>query len=217
MSTEISITRALATLKSLNVRIEEESKRQVLTVPTRGTGDTLDVVDWPGTSAEAEAIIKKRWQGLNDLINVRNDIRRAVLLSNATTKIKIAGKEITIVEVLDYRKGLPEKTKLLNALKQNVSNVAAVTVRANTAYEKQLQEVRDNAMAGQRKHDEESMAVFLNPITIMHKPGILDPLGAAKIIEDMEAEIHDFELNADYALSESNATTKIVIENDDLM
>ena len=217
MSTEMTITRALATLKSLNVRIAENSKNQVLTVPTRGTGDRLEVIDWKGTPNEAHQVIVSRWQALNDLMEVRNSIRHAVLVANATNTINIAGKNLTIVETLDYRKSLPEKIKLLNALKQNVSNVTALNNRAITDYEQSLQNVRNDAMASSRKHDDESLATFLNPIIVAKKPGILDPLNAAKIIEDMEAEIRDFELNADYALSEFNATTKIVVETKNVL
>ncbi|AHI60351.1 hypothetical protein RAY_202 [Erwinia phage vB_EamM_RAY] len=212
MSTEMTISRALATVKSLNVRIKDISKKQVLILPTAGTGDMQAVINNSITVTDAEAAIQNNWNALNDMIKVRNDIRAKIILSNATTKVTIAGKEYTIVEALDFRNSLVEKKDTVECLKRNYDSTMKVHRQQGDIYEKRLSDVRSEALASGKKFDEASLKTFTDPIDVKMKPGLIDPLGISAVIEKLDKEIADFELNADYALSESNATTKITVE-----
>jgi hypothetical protein len=46
----------------------------------------------------------------------------------------------------------------------------------------------------------------------MSTPSIVDPLGLADVIRNLETEIEDFKSNVDFVLSESNARTEVEIE-----
>lgn len=213
MSTELSITRALATIKSLNVRIKNLTAKQILTLPTAGTGNDLGVINNPDVSADrAEELIKSNWQALQDTIAARDAIRAAVIQANATTTVKLGGKEYTIVQLLDAKAALGDKKELVKVLKKNQSNTNSVFKQQDEIYQQRLGQVRSEALSTGKKQDDESLRTYTAPIELRMKPGIIDPLEAANVITQLEEEISDFELNVDYALSEINAITKITVE-----
>lgn len=213
MSTELSITRALATIKSLNVRIKNLTAKQVLTLPTAGTGTELGVINNPDVTADrAKEMITANWQALQDTIAARDAIRAAVIQANATTTVKLGGKEYTIVQLLDAKAALGDKKELVRVLKKNQSNTNSVFKQQDEIYQQRLGQVRSEALSSGKKQDDESLRTYTAPIELRMKPGIIDPLEAANVIDKLEEEISDFELNVDYALSEINAITKITVE-----
>jgi len=213
MSTELSITRALATIKSLNVRIKNLTVKQVVTLPTAGTGRDLTIINNPDVTADrAEEMIKSNWQALQDIIEARDAIRAAVIQANATTIVKLGGKEYTIVQLLDKKAGLNDQKELVKVLKKNQANTNSVYKQQDEIYQRHLGNVRSEALSGNKKQDDESLRPYTAPIEMRMKPGIIDPLKASDLIDALETEISDFELNVDYALSEANAITKITVE-----
>lgn len=213
MSTEMTITRAIATQKALTERIAKLTNDYTQIVVTRGLGNYRDLEGFNGTVAEAEALITSGWTRLNDIIAVRNEIRSKLLVSNATTKVVIGDKEMTVVEALDYRKALGERKALLTRLK-SVSNSAQNNLCvAMDRYNKNLDRIRSEAIASGKKVDENFVAMFITPVENSTKPTLLDPLNSDKLVADLQQEMDDFVLNVDYALSESNARTTITIED----
>lgn len=213
MSTEITVTRAIATQKALTNRIAEASKHLTLSVPTRGEEEYLEVINYTGKPQECEAAISKAWQRLEDTTNVRNAIRAALVKSNAITVIKIGDKEMTIVEALDFRNSLPEREALIKRLKENYTQTNNTYEVNMSQHQARIGQIRSEALNANKKVDETFEAMFIAPQNKTHKPGIMDPLGLRTLIERMTKEVEDFKLNIDYALSESNAVTKITIED----
>jgi hypothetical protein len=213
MSTQLSITRALATIKSLNVRIKDLTAKQVLTLPTAGTGSELGIIDNPNVTADrAEELIRGNWQALNDLITARDNIRAAVIQANAETKVTLSGKEYTIVQLLDAKAAQADKRELVKVLKKNLANTNNVFNQQRNLHEQRLGQVRSEALSTGKKQDDESLKTYTAPIDLRMTPGVIDPLDAAKIIKDLEEQLEDFALNVDYLLSETNAITKITVE-----
>lgn len=214
MSTELSITRALATIKSLNVRIKKLSAGQVIILPTAGAGADLSIINNGSlTKEKAEEMIKSNWDELQNTIKVRDEIRAAVTQANAVTTVEIAGKTYTVVQAIDAKKNLVDKKLLLEQLKKNIISTNSTFQKQSAAHQQQLGQVRSEALSNGKKHDEESMKVYTNPIDMRMAPGLIDPLGATELVAKLEDEISDFELNVDYALSEINAITKVTIES----
>lgn len=213
MSTEMTVTRAIATQKALTARIADAVNNLTLVVPTRGEGDYREVEGFKGTIAECEEKIKAAWQRYEDYVALRNDIRAALVKSNATTTITICGKQMTIVEALDFRNTIGERQALLKRLKANLTQVTNHYDNQFNQHQAALGNIRNEALNSNKKIDENFEAMFITPRNQTHKPDILNPLNVADIIEKMEKEISDFALNVDYALSESNAVTKIKVEN----
>lgn len=214
MATQMTVTRAIATQKMLTARIAEASKLLVLVVPVRGEGTYREVEGgYRGTPESCEADIKSGYQRLQDHIKVRDSIRAALVKSNATTTVTIGKKEMTIVEALDFRNSLPERKAILQRMKQNAQNARTHYDAAFNQHEARLTQTRNEALNTSKKVDPDFEKNFIAPIDLKFKPALLDPMDVGKLIADLEKEIADFELNIDYALSESNAVTKITIED----
>lgn len=213
MSTEMTITRAIATQKNLTKQIQEATKLLVLCVPTRGEGEYREVLAHGKVSVEdATNQIKKAWQRLTDVTAVRDAIRAALVKSNASTVVKIGSVEMTVVEALDFRKALPERKALLERMKNNWNQTNAAYTQAFNQHEAVLASTRNEALSTNKKVDGDFDKNFIAPINLKARPDILDPMKVQELIAALEKEISDFELNVDYALSESNAQTKITIE-----
>ena len=60
-----------------------------------------------GVSVDAyKESIRSCYQKANDLINRRNALKRAVVMSNATTKVTIGDREYTVAEAIEDRKSV---------------------------------------------------------------------------------------------------------------
>lgn len=208
---DISITRALTLQKTLTARIAKASADILITVPTKGTGDMKSVLDTPQSLAEVEADLRANYQQLNDLVERRNEIRRKILISNATTIVVIGEKEYTVVEAIDARKNIAEKETLLRRLKQNRSAVTTTFNKMAVQFDTTVEAAKQSVIASGKNTNEAVITMVTAPIIASSTPGVLDPLDIAKLIERLEIEISDFKDNVDYVLSESNAATKITI------
>lgn len=214
MSTEMTITRAIATQKNLTKQITEATKLLVLCVPTRGEGDYCEVQSHGKISVEgATEQIKKAWQRLSDVTTVRDAIRAALVKSNAETTIKIGDTSMTVVAALDFRNTLPERKAILERMKANWKSTNQTYTQMFNQHEAVLASTRNEALNSNKKIDADFDKHFIAPINLKGRPDILDPLKVNELIAAFEKEIADFELNIDYALSESNAVTKISIED----
>ncbi|QXO10182.1 hypothetical protein pEaSNUABM37_00221 [Erwinia phage pEa_SNUABM_37] len=213
MSTEMTVTRAIATQKSLTKQIVEANKLLVLCVPTRGEEAYREVQANGKVSVEdATNQIKAAWQRLSDITTVRDDIRAKLVKSNAETTIKVGDVSMTIVAALDFRNSLPERKALLDRMKANWNSTNAAYTQSFNQHEAELTRTRNEALNTNKKVDADFEKNFIAPINLRSRPDILDPMNIKGLIAALEKEISDFELNIDYALSESNAITKITIE-----
>ncbi|KAM9950934.1 hypothetical protein ACTFIT_001916 [Dictyostelium discoideum] len=77
MATKISITRTLATVKSM-------SNGLMLISLTRGTDEFAQEAGFNDSVGAVSDAIKENYHGLQDIIRVREDILAKVILSNAT-------------------------------------------------------------------------------------------------------------------------------------
>ena len=89
----ISVTRALAEVKSLNDRIEKATRGSVFVSITTG-GKVTNGGDLQATSNA----LKANLQSVNDLIDRRNLVKGAIIRSNAVTNVTINGLEMSVAE-----------------------------------------------------------------------------------------------------------------------
>jgi molybdopterin synthase catalytic subunit len=62
---------------------------------------------------------KADYQSINDLITRRNRLKSAIILSNATTKVKIGDTVLTVAEVIERKQSLKYYKTLFDKLKTN--------------------------------------------------------------------------------------------------
>lgn len=212
MTTEkMSVHKALCELKTLDSRI------------TKSIGDTKYVfankhsnnkVNGMSISAYCDEI-KAGYQRATDLIKRRDAIKRAVVLSNASTKVTIDGKEYTVAEAIEMKNhGIQMFQSLLKRLEHdnraaraeaNQNNGDMLEIRADE-YIKSLYGNTD--MKNASDEIKKVRADFISAQTFE----IIDPIGITGEMERLEKMINGFMVDIDSALSVSNALTEITIE-----
>lgn len=157
--------------------------------------------------------IQSAYQKVNDLIKRRNAIKKAVVLSNAVTKIEINGLEMTVAEAIEMNNsGIEYKEQLLSQLSRQLSlcnkSVNDNNIKAENAADKFVTDTfgnKDNTNAAEieiaRKSYIEAQSYEL-----------INPLNLQKEIENLNDEISKFKTKVDSALSVSNAVTTINID-----
>lgn len=205
---KISIHRALAELKLLDKRINKElnSGFEVSTLKPIGQSVTID-------GRSVDYFIKKadgKIQSVLDLIARRDEIKRKVVLSNATTKVFIGGKEYTVAEAIEQKSFLANKRFLVQSLKENLTINKATLERKQAQVETNLEKQLEALNTGNGK-DNNDLKGFID--TFRNKNGyeLVTATNLVDYIEKLDNETEAFISEVDAVLSESNAITTIEI------
>lgn len=212
MTTErMSVHKALCELKTLDSRIEKSIQNGVFVFANKHANSMIS----GEPIGQYSAGIQSAYRSASDLITRRDAIKRAVTLSNATTKVVIGGSEFTIAEAIEMKNhGIPHRQLLLRKLESDNTrahrdadrnNGEVLEERANE-YVKSLYGNVD--MKGLSDEVKKVRADFITAQTME----IVDPIGIKTEMERLEAEINSFLVEIDSALSVSNALTELTIE-----
>lgn len=209
---KMTVHKALAELKLLDGRIDKAIAEGIYCVANKHSNDKINGID----IEEYKKLMQSRYDKATDLIKRRNAIKRAVVLSNAITKVTIADKEYTVAEAIEMKNhGLEFDKELLNAMKEHY-NMAQVNIKKQNDG-KELEERADQyvtAIYGNKEGKtntadiEKVKADFL----AANQYELVDPLNVMDKIDALEKKINDFTADVDSTLSVSNALTEIEIE-----
>jgi len=206
---KMSIHRALAEIKMLDKRIER-SIQSVLVGSKKKSAEC--VTNTTLTKDKFIETVKANYQSVNDLIERRTQIKRLIVLSNATTNVEVGGVTRTIAETIEYKKIIENKKQLLNQMISQYNSHMANVNRQNENVERNL-ENQIEAMLGSDKQSKTSeLDGFMNQYKAQNEWEIVDGLKIEEEIQKLQTEIEDFETNVDYILSESNSITTIDVE-----
>lgn len=172
-----------------------------------------------GVSVDAyKESIKSCYQKANDLINRRNALKRAVVMSNATTKVTIGDREYTVAEAIDMKNnGMNGMRRMLNTLiRQYQDATYKFNCNSGEALEEKANQYVMNILGSQGsstdKTDAKQVQALHDAFIANNEFIMIDPLNVEKCIEDIQNKIAEFETEVDAALSVSNAVTTIDIE-----
>lgn len=207
----MTIHKALAELKLLDARINKALVDGVYCVANKHSNDKIN-----GVSIEDyKSIIQGSYDKADGLIRRQSAIKRAVTLSNAITKVKIADKEYTVAEAIWMRNHGTEKLQgLVNCMQKQYKLAQAQIKNQNGADLESRADQYVTAIYGQKDKKtntadiEKVRADFLTANTYE----LLDPINILNKIEILESQISDFMSEVDAALSCSNALTEITVE-----
>lgn len=209
-SEKMTVHKALAELKLLDDRILKAIKSTEYCIANKHSNDKIR-----GVSVEEYS---KQMQGgydkAVDLIERRKAIKRAVVLSNAVTKVKIAGKEYTVAEAIEMKNhGIDFDGTLMEAMRKNYNLAMAVIKEQNG---KELEERADQyvtAIYGQKegKTNTADIEKVKEDFLKSNQFELVDPLSVLDKINSLEEKISDFMAEVDAALSVSNALTEIEV------
>lgn len=209
----MTITRALSELKTLQSRYSKSIRDLNLVAVKQGSK-----LRSPNASYKEEDFVQNAVECLqsSDAIYARIiAIKSAIDRSNSTTTIKIGAREMTIQEALVYKKYIDlKKAKLseLRSLAKDARNDFDSAIQENqNSIERMIsgnvgRDGTDTQKANARKEAEDY-------IEKTKAVSMVDPCGIDQLIRALDEEITEFETNIDYALSESNSTTKISLED----
>ena len=213
MTTEkMTIHKALSELKTIDERIVKAIRSNTYVLAVKHSAEKINGVK----VATFRENMKSGYQKVTDLIARRDAMKRAVVLSNATTKVKVGNNEYTVAEAIEMKNhGVEFKKILLQALytaygsaqnEFNKNNDEALEKKAEQYVLAVIQAQPKDAKMGV---DSDAMKAIRQSYIENNKYDMLDPLDIAKVIEALDAEINEFNSEVDAALSVSNALTVI--------
>ena len=208
---EMNVHKALAELKVLNNRITNKIVDTKFCVANKATNSKIggkSIENWMND-------VRGNYQSINDLINRRNAIKRAVNLSNASNTVNINGKTYSVAEAIEMKQyGIELYETLLREMKHDftkanneVANNNEVTEAKAMEYAKQCMDKEKTTVEGLREVENLRSSYYEK-----HKTELIDPIDISTQIRELEAYIDKFSSEVDSAISVSNATTVITIE-----
>lgn len=216
MTTEkMTIHNALAELKTLDARIEKAIRETPYVLAAKHSAEKINGM----SIADFKTQIKSCYQKATDLIARRDAMKRAVVLSNANTKITIGGNEYTVAEAIEMKNhGIEFKERLLNAMTYAYNNAQNDLSRnSGDSLERKAEQYVLAVIQAQPKDskmtvDSDAMQSLRKTYIENNTYDLIDPLGVANVIKSLEDEINKFNTEIDAALSCSNALTVIEFE-----
>ena len=212
MTTEkMNVHQALAELKTMEKRITSAIQETDWVLANKHSNTKIGGVAVKDCVEE----IKAKYQKVTDLIRRRDAIKRAVVNSNAVTKVVVAGKEYTVAEAIDrknngveYLTGLARRIAHDYALAKNVADRANGSELERRADDHVRIMIGNTDMKGATDEAQRIRKEFIEAQTTE----LVDPIGALKVVEALDAEVTAFLTEVDAALSVSNAITTIIVE-----
>jgi hypothetical protein len=200
---KISITQGLAELKLLDKRITTHLKHLRWT----DVSTESNRVDAEKVKARAEA----EYQSYMDLVKRRDSIKRAIVLSNATTRVKVGDWEGTVAEAIEHKGSIDYKRRLLESMKEQLKESRGKYEAAKSQLDSRLERLLQSELGKDVKTNPDTLAALTNTFRAQNKVDLIDPLDLATKIAALEEEIVSFETNVDWVLSEANGRTTVEI------
>lgn len=211
MTTKISVTRALATAKTLDAKIERAIPMLTLISVGQGKGNFQAVVGLPTSVEDMETRITSELKSVKDMIEQRTKLKAAIVASNAVTKVTIGDKEYTVAEAIEAKRSMGYTAQLLNHMRTSMVKANRAFESNTRLFEAKCEENIKNLTARDKKTSEDDIKTLNDPIALKQEPFMIDPLDLNRLITMTDEEYQEFALNVDFVLSESNASTFIEV------
>lgn len=210
---QITVTKALSDVKVLTDRIEKETGNlSVLGIKLK----SKNVLKDKNVSVEDFAQeVKSKYQSVLDLIKNRDVIKSAIILSNAKTKVIIAGKEYTVAEAIDKKNRIELETDLLSCISSEYASKTKKVIDFNNKLEAQIDKEREIMLSGDNAKNKDIVATAEELAKAKRENNsveLVDSLNVEKLITELSNDIELFRAEVDQQLSISNATTLIEVE-----
>lgn len=209
---EMTVQRALNELKIIDERLSKRLTEFVV-VGTKKVSEAR-VVETRESIVEFENRAKAVLDSVDGLLKRQQELKHAIMTSNATTKIEVAGKTYSVMTAIDRKRTIEKEKLVVKYMRDALIRAEYKVNQENDKMESYIQR-QTNAMASgdlSSKKDDYIIA-FEKSYREQNSWDLVDPLKLRDLIEQREQEISMFELEIDTALTVSNAITKIEIED----
>lgn len=199
----MSVTQGLAELKLLNKRLDKFSQA--------GSWVMLSTKTQPVDADKLKKQAEADYQSYMALLKRRNAIKQAIVLSNATTRVKIGEWEGTVAEAIEQQVSIQFKQRLLDIMKQMMMTANEQMEEHKKASDARLERLLASELGKDVRTNPETITALTNSFNETNKVELVDPLNLAAKIKALEEEIESFQTNVDWVLSEANGVTLIHI------
>lgn len=210
----MTIHKALSELKVLDSRITKAIADTKFVLSNKHSNEKISGM----TVEEYRTAMKAGYQRADDLIRRRNAIKRAVVLSNAVTRVQVGGAEYAVAEAIELKNhGMTFYRMLLDAMTKQLSR-AELELEANSGaeLERKAEAFVLSVIQAQPKEkmnaDSDAMKALRKQYLENNVYDLIDPLNVRDKIAELDTRITAFLTDVDAALSVSNAITTVTIE-----
>lgn len=208
MNTEkMTVHRALAELKTLDTRIQKAISSTRYCFANKHSNIKVNGVEID----DYIAVMKDNYKSVKALINRRNAMRKAVVLSNATTEVEIAGTKYRVAEAIEMKNhGMYNYQVLVSAIIHDKAVAQEAIDKYNgTTLEKKADDYVIGLYGSKEKASGTEAEATRKAYIEANTYDFVDPLGITSIQQNLEDMIANFSAEVDAALSVSNAITEI--------
>lgn len=204
---KMTVHKALAELKTLDDRINSEITGSVFVRANRHNNMKIFGKTIPDFMADAES----SYQSVKALINRRNAMKRAVVLSNAITKVEIGGVEYTVAEAIEMNNhGMENLVDLRNCLREQYSSVKRMVESENgDKLVKACENYIQATFGTKEKVNNPDIEMAQKAYMTNNAYDIVTGFDIEEVIKELTDRIDAFKADVDSALSVSNALTVI--------
>jgi len=206
---KLTITRALAELKLLDKRIQKEIVGINYVDLYRKRHNKLKKTQM--TVEEYEKAVQSDMQSLNDLMHRRRKMKAALLESNATTIIKVAGEKMTVAEAIDRKQTIDYLKQMVEVMRHQYSYALSQVQEDEPKLQERVEAMLEANLGKDKKVDSDDYDKIALPFIEANTLRMVDPLKIDKEIKKLDEMIDEFESEVDFVLSESNARTEIEV------
>ncbi len=207
---KMTVHKALAELKTLDDRINSEITGSIFVKANRHNNMKI----FGKSVEEFRADTTSSLQSVTALINRRNALKRAVVLSNATTKVEIGGVQYSVAEAIEMNNhGMENLIDFRDFLRDQYSSAKRMVESENgeklvRACESYIQ----NTFGSKDKVNNPEIETAQKMYMINNAYDVVTGFDIEKVVKELTDRIDSFKSEVDSALSVSNALTVIEFE-----
>ena len=150
------------------------------------------------------------YQSIMDLIERRNKIKAAIVKSNASTFIVVAGKTYTVAEAIERKNSIEFERNLLAVLSRQYEGIVQFITKNNQLLQGKLDTLIEVTL-GKEKSDPNTMKQITDNFWIINEVKCSDPLHLINRMETLQEDIESFMSSVNVALTVSNSRIEIEI------
>lgn len=202
----ISVNRALTELKLVTKRIEQKRSGLNICATVKKDHEEKSVKEFV---TKSNSLI----QQMKDLIERRNQLKSAIVQSNAATYVTVAQSHMSVAEAIERKTSIEIEKTFLKEVRQRYFTAKDSTDRHNQTI---AGRANDHALAaltsdGEVSEKSEVYKTIVNSYKNENELVLLAPDDIEEWIEKTQDQIDEFESEVDFVLSESNTVTLLVV------
>lgn len=205
---EISITKALRELKTLDARILKKINETTFMTSKKPKENIRGFK----TVEEFEKEAKESIQSIKDLMDRRKQIKKSIVESNATTLVEVSGVKMTVADAIERKNFIEIEKTLLRKMNNDYAQSQEKVEVNNELAQDRLDTQLNNMISKDGKTDLTAVEGYKKLFWESEETKLIDPIHIKEITTKMTLDIESFEDDVDVALSEINARTLITIK-----